>query len=64
MSRSGGRPLSLQYAFCRRRDRLFAIPLDRYDVKRPSLRAEKIDRYFDFKLLKICVHANISYTFE
>jgi hypothetical protein len=30
---------------------------------RKSLRAEKNNRYFDFKLLKICAHLNISYNF-
>jgi len=30
---------------------------------RKTLRAEKFDRYFDFKHLKICAHLNISYKF-
>jgi hypothetical protein len=30
---------------------------------RKTLRAEKINRYFDFKYLKICAHLNIFYNF-
>jgi hypothetical protein len=30
---------------------------------RKTLRAEKIDRYFDLKHLKICAHLNIFYIF-
>jgi WD40 repeat protein len=30
---------------------------------RETLRAEKVERYFDFKHLKICAHLNISYIF-
>ena len=38
--------------------RIMSIP-----ACRKTLRAEKNDRYFDFKHLKICAHLDISYNF-
>jgi hypothetical protein len=32
-------------------------------MRRKTLRAEKYNRYFDFKHLKFCAHISISYVF-